>query len=123
MLFRNWYRFNLPHTSVSQEVIFSARDTDNCIKTQRQLEYNYLQNIRALNFEIGDDVLVRNYKKSTKYDPFYLSQKFQVADILAKGHILLVRDTNSSVYFKRHPNDLYQRFSKKSIFKSKAFCP
>ena len=123
MLFRNWYRFNLPHTSVSQEVIFSARDTDNCIKTQRKLEYNYLQNIRALNFEIGDDVLVRNYKKSTKYDPFYLSKKFQVAGILAKGHILLVRGTNSSVYFKRYPNDLYQRFSKKSIFKSKAFCP
>ena len=106
MLFRDGYRSNLPHESVSEEFVLSARDTDNCIKTQRKLDYNSLQNVRTCNFKIGDDVLVRDYKKSTKYDPFYLSKKFQVVDILAKGNVLLVKDPNSGVYFKRHPNDL-----------------
>ena len=34
MLFRDGYRSNLPHKSISEEVVFSARDTDDCINTQ-----------------------------------------------------------------------------------------
>ena len=60
MLFGNGYRSNLPHTSVSEEVVFSARDTDNCINNQQKFDYNSLQKVRPLNFEIGNDVLVRN---------------------------------------------------------------
>ena len=105
MIFRDEYRSNLPHKSISEEIVVSARDTDNCIKTRRKLDYNSLQNVRPCNFEIGDNVLVTNYKKSTKYDLFYFPKEFQVADILAKGNIL-VKDSNSSVYFKKHLNDL-----------------
>ena len=60
-------------------------------------------------------MLVRNYKKSTKYDPFYLTKKFQVADILEKGNALLVKDPNSVVYFKRHDEDL-ERVNKNITF-------
>ena len=60
-------------------------------------------------------MLVRNYKKSTKYDPFYLTKKFQVADILEKGNVLLVKDPNSVVYFKRHHKDL-ERVNKNITF-------
>ena len=105
MSFRDWYRSSLPHKSVSEEVVLSARDTDNCIKTQRKLDYNSLQSVRRCNFEIGDDVLVWNYKKLTKYDPFYFQKKFQVADILANGNVL-VKDPNSGVYSEKHLNDL-----------------
>ena len=49
---------------------------------------------------------MRNYKKSTKYDPFYLPKKFQVADILGKGKLFLVKDPNSGFYLKRHLIDL-----------------
>ena len=45
-------------------------------------------------------------KKSTKYDPFYLLTKFKVADVLARGNILLAKNPNNGVYLKRHPNDL-----------------
>ena len=74
-LFRDGYRSNLPHKSISEEVVLSARDTYNCIKTQRKLDCNSLQNFRPCNFEIGYYVLVGDYKKSTKYDPFYLPKK------------------------------------------------
>ena len=70
------------------------------------MDYNFLQNVKTCNFEIGDDVLVNKYKKSIKYDPFYLPKKFLIADILPKGIVFLVKDPNSSIYFKRHPNDL-----------------
>ena len=60
-------------------------------------------------------MLVRNYKKSTKYDPFYLTKIFQVADILEKGNVLLVKDPNSVVYFKRHHKDL-ERVNKNITF-------
>ena len=33
-------------------------------------------------------------------------KKFQVANLLAKGNVLLVKNPNSGVCFKRHPNDL-----------------
>ena len=49
---------------------------------------------------------MKNYKKSTKHDAFYLPKKFQVSVILAKESVLLIKDPNSGVYFKRHPNDL-----------------
>ena len=106
MLFRDGYRSNLPHKSFSEEFVVSARDKNNCIKTQRKFDYISLKNVRSCNFEIGDNVLVRNYKKSINYDPFYLPKEFQVADILAKGNVLLVKDRNSGAYFKKHPNDL-----------------
>ena len=42
-------------------------------------------------------------------------KKFQVADVLAKGNVLLVKDPNSGVYLKRHPNDL-KRLNKDITF-------
>ena len=44
--FREGYRSNLPHKYINEEVILSARDTDNCIETQQKLDYNSLQNVR-----------------------------------------------------------------------------
>ena len=35
MIVRDGYRSKLPHTSISEIVVFSARDTDNCVKTQQ----------------------------------------------------------------------------------------
>ena len=102
----NINRQQFTHKSIGEEVILSARNTDNCIKTNRKLDYNFLQNVKTCNIEIGDDVLVKKYKKSIKYDHFYLQEKFLVADILPKGIVFLVKDPNSSIYLKRHPNDL-----------------
>ena len=86
MLFTDGYRYNLTHKSVSQEIVLSARNTDNCIKTQRTLDYNSLQNIRQCNFEIGDDVLgttknqpsmtVFTFQKNSKLLTYYQKATF-----------------------------------------------
>ena len=106
MLFRDGYRSSLPHQSISDKIVSSARETDINIKTNRKLDYNSMQNVKNCNFKIGDEVLVRNYQKTSKYDPLYLPKKFVISDIVAKGNIIIVKDLNSSFYLKRHPNDL-----------------
>ena len=103
---RDGYRSNLPHQSVCDKIISSARETDINIKTNRKLDYNSMQNVKNCNFKIGDEVLVRNYQRTSKYDPLYLPKKFVISDIVAKGNIIIVKDLNSSFYLKRHPNDL-----------------
>ena len=46
---------------------------------------------------------MKSYKKSTKHDPFYLLKKFQVSGILAKESVILMKDPNSGIYFKKTP--------------------
>ena len=113
MFFRDGRRSNLSGKSIS-EVFLSARDTDNFAKTQRKLDYNSLQNVRPCNSEIGDDVLVRNYKNIKQVWPFLpLNSKLLI--YIAKGNVVLVKDPNSGVYLKRHPNDL-KRLNKDITF-------
>ena len=58
-----------------------------------------------MNFKIGDQVLLRNYKKKSKFDPYYLPEKFVIMEVLGKGYILLVKGLNTDKCFIRHPYD------------------
>ena len=44
-----------------------------------------------MNYKIGDQVLLRNYKNKSKFDPDYLPEKFVIMVVLAKVFILLVK--------------------------------
>ena len=59
-----------------------------------------------MNYEIGDQVLLRNYKKKSKLDPDYLPKRFVIMEVLAKGYILLVKSLNTHKCLTRHPNDV-----------------
>ena len=59
-----------------------------------------------MNYQIGDQVLLRNYKKKSKFDPDYLPEKFAIMEVLAKGYILLVKSLNTEKCLMRHPNDV-----------------
>ena len=58
-----------------------------------------------MNYKIGDQVLLRNYKKKSKFDPDYLPEKFVIMEVLAKGFILLVKSLNTDKCLMSHPND------------------
>ena len=58
-----------------------------------------------MNYKIGDQVLLRNYKKKSKFDPDYLPEKFVTMEVLAKGFILLVKSLNTDKCLMSHPND------------------
>ena len=57
-----------------------------------------------MNYKIGDQVLLRNYKKKSKFGPDYLPEKFVIMEVLAKRYILLVKSLNTYKCLTRHPN-------------------
>ena len=58
------------------------------------------------SFQIGDCVLVRNYRGCSKFDPYFLREKFCDIDILANRNALLIENTASGLCLQRHPNDI-----------------
>ena len=106
MLFRDGYRNNFPYQQTSHNRIIVARQTDRNMKKERKFTYNSSRHTVDMNYEIGDQVLRRNYKKKSKFDPYYLPEKFVIMEVLAKGYILLVKSLNTGKCLMRHPNDV-----------------
>ena len=106
MLFRDGYRNNLPHHKTPDDRIIEARQTNRDIKKERKATYNSSRHTEDVNYKIGDQVLLRNYKKKSKFDPFYLPEKFVIMEVLAKGYILLLKSLNTDKCLMRHPNDV-----------------
>ena len=105
MLFRDGYRNNLPHQQTSDDKIRQARQTDSGIKKERKSTCNSSRCTVDMNYKIGDQALLRNYKKKSKFDPDYLPEKFVIMEVLAKGFILLVKSLNTDKCLMSHPND------------------
>ena len=59
-----------------------------------------------MNYKIGDQGLLRNYKRKSKFDPDILPEKLVIMEVLAKGYILLVKSLNTGKYLMRHPHDV-----------------
>ena len=88
MVFRDGYRSNLPHKSLSEKEINLARLREKNKKINRKNVYNSSCLTKNTYFEIGNFVLVKNYKRHSKFDPYFLPKKFSVIDISANGNIL-----------------------------------
>ena len=55
--------------------------------------------------QVGDYVLVKNYKKHTKFDPEFMTDLF-IVSALSKRNIVTIQNLENGCYLKRHPNDL-----------------
>ena len=106
MIFRDGYRSNLPQKALSEKEIKAARQRDSDKKNNRKNAYNSSPLTKNSYFKIGDFVLVRNYKRRSKFDPYFLPEKFCVVDISANGNILLIENTTNGFCLQRHPNDI-----------------
>ena len=95
MVFRDVWS-NLPHKSLSEKEINLARLREKDKKINRKNVYNSSCLTKNTYFEIGNFVLVKNYKRHSKFDPYFLPKKFSVIDISVNGYIL----------FKKTPNDI-----------------
>ena len=93
MIFRDGYRSNLPHKSLSEKQINLARLRDKAKNINRKNVYNSSRLTKNTYFEIGDFVLAKNYKRRSKFDPCFLPEKFCVIDISANENILLIENT------------------------------
>ena len=106
MIFREGYQANFPRKHVSLEEIAKARKLDKDNKNERKAEYNSSRHTKPANLQIGDQVLVRNFYKQNKFEPYFLPERYTVSDTLAQGKIILVQSSRTGRYLKRHPNDL-----------------
>ena len=106
MIFRDGYRSDLPRRSLSADRIVQAQQLDASLKEERKAAYNSSIHTKAANFKVNDQVLVRNFYKKSKFEPYFLPERFIVTDTLANGKIILVQSSRTGRYLKRHPNDL-----------------
>ena len=74
MLFWDGCRNNLSHHKTSDDKIGEARQTDRDIKKERNSTYNSSRHTADVNYKIGDQVLLRNYQKESKFDLYYLPE-------------------------------------------------
>ena len=72
MLFREGSKSAFPRRSVPAEQVEEARGKDKAMKQDRQDQVNASKYKIPSEFQIGDDVMLRNYRKSSKFDPVFL---------------------------------------------------
>lgn len=106
MIFRDGYCSNLPRQQLNSEDVERARKSDIDNKNERKLQYNSSRHAKPSNYQAGDQVLVRNFYKQSKFEPYFLPERYIVRDALAGGKIILVQSSRTGKYLKRHPNDL-----------------
>ena len=106
MIFRGGYRSTLPRNCIHEEDAVNARLVDIQTKDRRKAEYNSSRRIKHANFHNGDQVLGRNFSKTSKLQPLFCPERFMVMDSMANGKIILVQSSRTGRYFKRHPNDI-----------------
>ena len=106
MIFHDGVRSYFPRRCLQDEEVQAAKSSDREMKNNRKDNYNTSRRTKSSNFEIGEQVLIRNFSKCSKYEPTFLPERFVVMDILANGKIVLVCSARTGKYYRRHPNDL-----------------
>ena len=106
MLFRDGARSNFPRTQASDADVLAAKQNDWDTKNTRKEKYNTSRHTKPSDFHVGEQVLVRNFYKQSKFEPSFLPERYTVMDVLANGKIILVHSTRTGTSLRRHPNDL-----------------
>ena len=57
-------------------------------------------------FQIGDRVLIRNFTKTSKYDPYFVCDPLEIIDIANGGCRLTLKRISNGKLYQRHPDDV-----------------
>ena len=57
-------------------------------------------------FSIGETVLLRNYIRTSRFDPFFSPEKCEIIQVSNNGWVITVQRKVDGKTFKRHPDDL-----------------
>ena len=107
MLFRDGQKGTFPRRSASPEEIVRARMFDLDEKGKRRDRVNSSKYRKATEFSVGDEVLVRNYKKSSKFQPIFIPEPYVVTQINDNGrYYLTLERVSDGQILKRHPDDV-----------------
>ena len=67
------------------------------LKYKNKMKSKYDRNIYPLNFKVGDKVLVRNYARINKLEPYYLGP-YEIVNIDRPNLIIKIRNKNKTVH-------------------------
>lgn len=106
MLFRHGQRLDFPRRHSTEDDVRKARETDQKRKTQNENRVNCSKYRKKSHFQIGDNVLIRNYNKSRKFDTLFLQEAFKIVDINKEGNKVTVQQEGNGLTLCRHPDDI-----------------
>ena len=106
MLFRDSISNTFPRKSVADDVIHAARANDATQKLEYQEKANSSKYKKPADVSVGDYILVRNFQKSSKFQPTFLPEPFVVTSIKDHGRKLEVERLSDGRNFYRHPDDV-----------------
>ena len=121
MLFRDGVKDGFPRAHVTEEQVVAARANDHKQKQKKQEQINQSKYRAESNFVVGEHVLVRNYKKHSKFDPMFIPEPFRVTDIHQSSKTITIRRENDGLELKRHPDDLKRFHGSSSVTMPSSF--
>ena len=104
MMFRDGYQSSFPRRTLSNKEIMTGKQKDKMLKLQNEELVNSSKYRKKSTFEKGDQVLVRNYNKRSKFDPIFLPEPFIITDINEVEMKITVKQNGKEL--SRHPDDL-----------------
>ena len=106
MLFRDAHQSNFPQCPVTEDDIMYARIRDATLKESHQNQVNSSKYLKPSQLNIGDTVLLRNYNKTSKFDPTFQPRPCKIVDTDQRGHFLVIEREADGRIFHRHPDDV-----------------
>jgi len=108
-VFRDGVRAAFPRKSVNAKDIKIAMARDLTQKTDNEEKVNSSKYRKLSNLKIGDHVFVRNVNKTSKFDPVFRPDPFQIMAIDEVAKKLILRAVNGDQTICRHPDDVKLR--------------
>ena len=106
MMYRNTNSEVFPSKAVSDTEVEYARAHDRAQKEKREDLINSSKYKKASQISPGDFVIIRNYKRTRKFQPLFIPEQYIVTDIADYGRKLVVKRLSDGQVLVRHPDDV-----------------
>ena len=106
MFFQHSPQSVFPRKDVNEQDVQNARQRDELLKRERKNKINAGKYRKISKFQVGDIVLVRNFNKSSKYDPYFQYDPLEIIQVNNNGRCLTLRRLNDGKSYQRHPDDV-----------------
>ena len=103
-MFRDGARMDFPRKKSNEMDIAEAKARDLERKEKKQEDVNSSKYRKQSNMKVGDLVYVQNYKKTSKFDPTYLPEPYEVTGVDKIAKRLTLKKQGDEDVLIRHPD-------------------
>ena len=105
MLFRDGQRYLFPRQIVTEEQVETARDRDRRQKQDHQEKINDSKYRINTKVNVGDSILMRNFKRKSKFEPVFIPEPCRIMSISEDGLFVTLNNVDGKI-FRRHLDDI-----------------